>query len=1592
MGNLKKSYEISIWRDVQGSGVNFSEERIAVIGADSMTDLCRAITPKFKKGINGSKELTFKMYRKYFDTITGEQVENPYIDLLANESKIKLHYRNKWYDFIIKNISQDSSDHTLTYTAIDLFTAELSKNGYNLVMDTSLMNNMGTLEELSSFALQDTGWDVRVESVPKQYIAEQLVELTAPNGGTVYAFYSSCKDQPIRFQYVTDLGEMDEDGIYYNPTQTYIDMRGQSYTTTEAATKYGFTFPVGYTYGGITQNRANRIVYTHKSKFSPTLNKIVYSYNSGQIEGYTETEYVTPNLIQNLVTNNTFKSTSGWTGSYFGTSATANQGAELGATVEAIALGSDEQTTLVDTFKDGTFGTNTLTFSPCLRVKFQDQKSVLINSGFYDNRNNIKNLAPGQKFVLLYKEAHGRSFGAKIGVAEYEVKQGSYSAMSKVFINFDQSSAYTYNVQGDFSGYKYKIGTVPANYDIADEKTYKKLKTQLFITGSVGVQYDFLDIQIFPYIVDEHNPGYPMLPVNSAIEATAVSQYYYYNVKDNPTNPSAAGYRASAQEYKYCAITEKPVTDYSPDFTDGKISSVNVKQSNYFNVIQSLCERFEVWADFDVTHDSVGRVISKTIVFKESVSKPNYAGFRYGVNLKSSKRTLDSKAIVTKLIVPDNSNEFAPNGFCSIARAGANQSGENYLYDFSYYYNFGLLDKNRTQDLLERPAKDGDGPLQGYYVKLLALNAQLTVAIDRFTALSKPLMQAEANKQVAESGRIAAVEQYEDAVEAFIKAAGYTHTEITVPGDAEETAARQEQIEKNESLKGHLVKISEYYTAWQKYIEEEFAADAQYKEYKQLNDELLAEIERLNDSKEALNKLFYQSFYRFIQEGTWKSDEHTDNEKYYNDAFATLKNSCVPKVSYTFSVIDVSPLEGYEEYEFDLADRTWVTDPELFGSGQEEVVVTEVSYSLDEPWNDSVKVQNYRNQFADLFQKVTATTQQVQYASGAWEKAASFAEATPVKQAAFLQNALVDAEMTLQNAGEQSVVWDKSGITVTDLDSPNQQLRIIGGAIMLRDQDNDGLGWKVGITSKGISAKLITAGQINTSIVSIMNGDEPYFRWDAYGISAYYFDNTTQNGYINGLDTKKGVRFDRFGIYGYNGIDGAIWHPETLQDVMDNSLFALTWDGLFLRLGQGTYDEGFDMETQTIIPLNKRWHLTQTKIGRAGKYLYNTWVDGFPSYNPGLETPTFAKVFTIADGEGREQFVIYDDGTLVANNVKFTGSVTWVPEASPARSVYGPIELANHKPNDKWYYKDVPDYDPGESEPKEERWHKIKGPNDVLYCHTDTAGAVWDGHFLITGRSIKETITEYSIQWYYVNPETITNWSVNFPIGIEPGMYLFMRMRDQYDDGTSSNPRYSSSYYGADGSSSYSIDFSNDSATISASADGAINENTLQRVTNMDVTVWSGSTNITESCTFIWGAIGGALQNTEGNINHFITMQEDTATAQVMVFYSAELIGMREFSISKTKQGEKAVSCYVHSSMGNLFEKEQDGNTVLTAYIYQGETEVDPNGTELYYSWYILHKDSTQNPTPLAGENKKTLSMPMKNLIDHNVYFTASSK
>jgi hypothetical protein len=110
------------------------------------------------------------MYKYYTDTMTGEKVKNPFIDWLISERKIKLKYGkhinseglevDTWYDFIIKDISENSSNYLYTYQLEDANVQELSKNGFGVTLDAALMNNIGTAAELGAYVMEQTDWSV----------------------------------------------------------------------------------------------------------------------------------------------------------------------------------------------------------------------------------------------------------------------------------------------------------------------------------------------------------------------------------------------------------------------------------------------------------------------------------------------------------------------------------------------------------------------------------------------------------------------------------------------------------------------------------------------------------------------------------------------------------------------------------------------------------------------------------------------------------------------------------------------------------------------------------------------------------------------------------------------------------------------------------------------------------------------------------------------------------------------------------------------------------------------------------------------------------------------------------------------------------------------------------------------------------------------------------------------------------------------------------------------------------------------------------------------------------------------------------------
>ena len=223
----KDKYEISLWRDilVEANGdvlEHYEEEKIAIIGSNTMTSQCRAIDPKLIENINGTNTFTFKMYYTYVDTETGKRETNPFLKLLVNERKVKVLWKGKWYDLVIKSIQENSGDKSITYTCKDLFVNELSKTGFDLEFDNELMNNQGTVQELGGRVLEGTDWKLaETQDDIIQYKEEPVYELTTladfetNEGITVTAdtkilvFYSVVQNQSAFFQFIYK-----EDGQY----------------------------------------------------------------------------------------------------------------------------------------------------------------------------------------------------------------------------------------------------------------------------------------------------------------------------------------------------------------------------------------------------------------------------------------------------------------------------------------------------------------------------------------------------------------------------------------------------------------------------------------------------------------------------------------------------------------------------------------------------------------------------------------------------------------------------------------------------------------------------------------------------------------------------------------------------------------------------------------------------------------------------------------------------------------------------------------------------------------------------------------------------------------------------------------------------------------------------------------------------------------------------------------------------------------------------------------------------------------------------------------------------------------------------------
>jgi hypothetical protein len=189
----------------------------------------------------------------------------------------------------------------------------------------------------------------------------------------------------------------------------------------------------------------------------------------------------------------------------------------------------------------------------------------------------------------------------------------------------------------------------------------------------------------------------------------------------------------------------------------------------------------------DVDYYANGTIREKKVRFSNYVGKENHAGFHYGVNLKQIVRTQESKNIVTKLIVKSNNNKYAKNGFCTVARAHSNESGETSLYNFQYYLNCGLLNaSNFTNYVYNTPPQLAYGQDTGYggtttnaknyFQRLKAINTKLLEWNEELSGINLELVNLRADQYTAETKESAARDEAATLAREF--AADYPTTTI----------------------------------------------------------------------------------------------------------------------------------------------------------------------------------------------------------------------------------------------------------------------------------------------------------------------------------------------------------------------------------------------------------------------------------------------------------------------------------------------------------------------------------------------------------------------------------------------------------------------------------------------------------------------------------------------------------------------------------------------------------------------------------------------------------------------------------------------
>lgn len=496
-------------------------------------------------------------------------------------------------------------------------------------------------------------------------------------------------------------------------------------------------------------------------------------------------------------------------------------------------------------------------------------------------------------------------------------------------------------------------------------------------------------VELFRKYEDENGQ---IISPSDIIKANVKTIYSLYDptLVQNKTALKENDIQWHSQKY-YLEKKYKKVIDESGE----KINSITMTESNVYNILQKLAEIFNAWLHIEVKHDqrtgeTVGIVTDtsgnlnkkpiKTVYFTNAdySKNENHAGIKYKINLKNIQRQIDSNDIINKLIVKNNNNEYGELGFCSIMNSSLNISGSNNIFNFDYYINNGILKEEDIYHLLYNIIYPRTHIIGQSLLKISKNKNEIKIKIN----------QAQADVDFYKVGCDNIEAQISSYTADFYEITGIDYSLYVANPNTNKSNHPLYIYRNNMQILGYIRKLEYYTKLLVTYRNHLTSAERTLEQLQEQYTQYDQQMTGLTYQRDYLLKQFYDVYDSYIKEGSWISEDYIDDDLYYLDSEKKLEESSKPKVTYNIEVVDVSNLPDFSDYTFNLYEKTYIEDPEIFGYNKngtpykEEITVSELTNYLQSPDKNTITVQNYKTKFDDLFQRMSSTIQAVELGTG----------------------------------------------------------------------------------------------------------------------------------------------------------------------------------------------------------------------------------------------------------------------------------------------------------------------------------------------------------------------------------------------------------------------------------------------------------------------------------------------------------------------------------------------------------------------------------------------------------------------------------